>query len=88
MDILKRNLDELARVFVVSQVEWLEEGANSVETSSFFSKKSAESVTLKVRVAKADGEKCVRCWNYSTVVGTDTEHPGLCGKCLQALRPQ
>lgn len=36
---------------------------------------------LKVDVAKADGEKCERCWNYTTDVGIGAAYPGACGRC-------
>ena len=38
-----------------------------------------------VEVAKADGTKCVRCWNYSTRVGESAEHPDLCERCVTAV---
>jgi len=34
---------------------------------------------------KADGTKCVRCWNYSDSVGKDRIHPLICEKCLTAI---
>ncbi len=40
---------------------------------------------LQVTVHKADGSKCVRCWNYSTRVGEFDEHPDLCERCVDAL---
>ena len=40
---------------------------------------------LDIKVVKADGHKCVRCWNYSTQVGTFEEHPELCERCVDAL---
>lgn len=40
---------------------------------------------FKVEVQKADGEKCERCWNYSTRVGEFTEYPGVCERCIEAL---
>ena len=41
---------------------------------------------IMVNVAKAEGAKCERCWNYRTSVGTSTEHPTLCDRCVEALR--
>ncbi|MFC3549859.1 isoleucine--tRNA ligase [Lysobacter cavernae] len=29
--------------------------------------------------------KCVRCWQYRADVGTDTAHPGLCGRCVENI---
>lgn len=36
-------------------------------------------------VAKADGEKCERCWCYSCYVGTNQKHPTLCERCAIAV---
>ena len=36
-------------------------------------------------VEAADGEKCERCWCYSTTVGTDCNHPTLCKRCAVAI---
>ncbi len=40
---------------------------------------------LTVLVEKAEGTKCVRCWNYSTQVGESADHPDLCERCVSAL---
>jgi isoleucyl-tRNA synthetase len=40
---------------------------------------------LKVEVSKADGEKCERCWNYSTRVGESEKYPTACERCVEAL---
>lgn len=36
-------------------------------------------------VTKAEGEKCERCWIYSTTVGTNTAHPTLCARCASVI---
>ena len=41
---------------------------------------------LSITVARADGEKCERCWKFSTSVGSCAEHPTLCAECAQALK--
>ena len=45
-------------------------------------KSGAETV---FEVAKADGEKCERCWCYSKYVGTNHDHPTLCERCAIAV---
>ncbi|MEB3276732.1 MAG: isoleucine--tRNA ligase [Cyanobacteriota bacterium] len=40
---------------------------------------------LTVRLAKADGHKCERCWHYETDIGSHAEHPTLCGRCVAVL---
>ncbi|MCS3603313.1 isoleucyl-tRNA synthetase [Buttiauxella sp. BIGb0471] len=37
---------------------------------------------LKVALRKADGEKCPRCWHYTTDVGQVAEHAEICGRCV------
>ncbi|MBQ3058719.1 MAG: isoleucine--tRNA ligase [Desulfovibrio sp.] len=46
----------------------------------------AEVPGLSLRVEKAFGEKCERCWIYSTGLGTDASHPTLCPRCAAVLR--
>ncbi|MDY4594407.1 MAG: isoleucine--tRNA ligase [[Pasteurella] aerogenes] len=38
---------------------------------------------LAVKVERADGEKCPRCWHYSTTVGLNPAHPTLCSRCVE-----
>jgi isoleucyl-tRNA synthetase len=40
---------------------------------------------LSVRISRADGEKCPRCWRYVTDVVTDGDLAGLCGRCADVL---
>jgi isoleucyl-tRNA synthetase len=37
---------------------------------------------LKVTLSKAEGEKCQRCWHYTTDVGKVAEHAEICGRCV------
>ncbi|HEY1937130.1 MAG TPA: isoleucine--tRNA ligase [Candidatus Angelobacter sp.] len=40
---------------------------------------------LHVSIEKAPGQKCERCWNYSTHVGENERYPTVCERCLAAL---
>ncbi|MBP7476503.1 MAG: class I tRNA ligase family protein, partial [Pyrinomonadaceae bacterium] len=44
-----------------------------------------EGSSFSVEIQKADGEKCDRCWNYSTRVGEFSEYPTVCERCAEAL---
>ena len=44
-----------------------------------------EGEELEIRVSRAEGRKCERCWNYSLYVGSDKEHPTLCQRCRKAI---
>jgi isoleucyl-tRNA synthetase len=63
---------ELRYVFIVSQV-------GVVKTDD------AASPDIDVKVFRADGQKCERCWNYSTRVGEFHRYPTVCERCIEAL---
>ena len=37
-------------------------------------------------VQKADGQKCERCWHWETDVGSNSEHPTICARCVEAVK--
>ncbi|MBA7667253.1 Isoleucine--tRNA ligase [subsurface metagenome] len=73
-DFLNRFLEDLAMIFIVSQVE-LGKGPPG----------EGKEGNLKVEVKRAPGKKCVRCWNWSQAVGKDKKHPQLCPRCLKMV---
>jgi len=40
----------------------------------------------EIQVAKADGKKCSRCWNWSRLVGSDKDNPTLCERCSSVVK--
>ncbi len=72
-DFIKENLELLQTVFIVSGLE--------VERNQ-----RTDEVKLGVKIEQADGEKCERCWMYSTTVGEDKENPTICHKCSEAIK--
>jgi isoleucyl-tRNA synthetase len=78
---LRANLELMKSFFIVSQIV-IEEGiAEGIATEL-----RESGLHLAVEVRKASGEKCPRCWTWSEEVGQDTEHPGLCPRCADAVR--
>jgi isoleucyl-tRNA synthetase len=69
---LQRFKDDLRYFFIVSAVE-LKKAAGNGDTP------------VAVQVSKAPGEKCERCWNFSTHVGEDKEYPAVCERCSAVL---
>ncbi|HEX8143989.1 MAG TPA: isoleucine--tRNA ligase [Pyrinomonadaceae bacterium] len=69
-ELLKRYGDELRYLFIVSQAEV---------------SRAEEGGALVVKVDRAEGEKCERCWNYSTRVGESERYPTACERCVEAL---
>ena len=68
--LLQAEIAQLPTVFIVSQVELL-----CSETQE----------EIAVQVQRADGEKCERCWSFSTSVGKHAEHSTLCARCASIL---
>lgn len=74
-DDLSDILPELAKAFIVSQVD-VQNGIGEY---------NGNIEGLSVTVTKADGDKCERCWTYTTDVGSRQNHPTLCARCAKAV---
>ena len=46
----------------------------------------SESQANEIEIRRATGEKCERCWNYSTHVGEFQRYPTVCERCAAALK--
>jgi isoleucyl-tRNA synthetase len=80
MRLFLRSFGEvLPDLFIVSGVEFGKAGGK-------YAHESEEVAGLKVSVDKADGEKCERCWKFSTTVGSDSDHPKICTRCVGVLK--
>lgn len=78
------GVDEMRYLFLTSGVEKVEKEA--ALACKFNSMAQVEGLgEVAVGVARADGTKCARCWNYSTEVGSNSEHPHLCERCLPVV---
>ncbi|XRA97643.1 isoleucyl-tRNA synthetase [Pycnococcus provasolii] len=81
--------DALRYVFLASQVRVVEgvdelEGLVEAGTKPVVVETEAFGEVV-VGVAKAEGAKCSRCWNYSGRVGSDPNHPDLCERCAPVV---
>jgi len=70
---LARHRDDLRYLFIVSEVELGEPHAEMAPDH------------IEVTITRAHGEKCERCWNYSTRVGESSKFPTVCERCVAAL---
>ncbi|MGB7087453.1 MAG: class I tRNA ligase family protein, partial [Phormidesmis sp.] len=75
------QVDELRYLFLVSQVEIVDSLA-ALAGAKY--QKEVEGTTIVV--VDADGQKCDRCWNYSTHVGESADDPTICDRCVAALQ--
>jgi isoleucyl-tRNA synthetase len=72
---LKDHAPELSTLFIVSRVDLV--------SLPLAGASKAESLPLSIKVERAPGEKCPRCWTYSEAI--DAARP-VCLKCEEALR--
>ena len=74
-EFLKHYEQDLPSLFIVSQVD--------LERVDIY---PSPSLGFQVEVVEAEGGKCERCWNYRAAVGTCSDHPTLCDRCIEAIR--
>jgi isoleucyl-tRNA synthetase len=67
--LLAEYIAELPSLFIVSQVELAPAG---------------EGIPA-VQVERAAGNKCERCWKYTTDTGSDSRYPTICAPCASAV---
>ena len=70
MELLKKYEEKLASLFIVSSVKL----------------EAYDGEELRVEILKAPGEKCLRCWNFSTYVGKSQEYPQFCQRCEKVVK--
>jgi isoleucyl-tRNA synthetase len=68
--LLEEYSRELPGLFIVSQVDVSNHTSEGVE----------------VKIERARGVKCGRCWKYTEDVGSVPEFPGICAACAEAVR--
>jgi isoleucyl-tRNA synthetase len=76
---LQRFCDELHFIFITSSVRVVklsERGECGVV---------ANMPGLFIEANKSPYKKCCRCWHYRADIGVDTNHPDLCGRCVDNL---
>ncbi len=77
-NFLKSYEGILPTLFIVSQVEIVDESKGLPQKNTPFG-------GWRIEVARADGAKCERCWNYSTRVGESADYPTVCERCVKSL---
>jgi isoleucyl-tRNA synthetase len=76
--LLEEKQSVLPALFIVSQVV--------IHPSAIAASVPAETLPgLAIKIERADGAKCERCWNYSKRVGENPRYPTVCERCSEAL---
>jgi isoleucyl-tRNA synthetase len=76
-EFLEQTVSVLPRLFKISKADVTEEDEGGMEF--------IPGSSLKIKVLKAPGKKCQRCWNYSEEVGQNDEYPDLCERCYNIV---
>jgi isoleucyl-tRNA synthetase len=78
---LEKYKEWLRELLIVSQVEveLLPRDPLALTTEQ------SEPSISEIRITRAEGAKCERCWNYSTHVGENADYPTVCERCVKAL---
>jgi len=74
-DSLLKLGDELRFVFITSAVHLHDLAAVPADAVEILEH-------VFVRVSRSEHGKCTRCWHHREDVGSHTEHPELCGRCI------
>ena len=77
-ELLRSFGDDLRFVFITSQARLVEEEPADAVTA-------ASMPDVRIRVVASRHTKCERCWHYRADVGSNAEHPALCGRCVSNL---
>ncbi len=75
--VLKQLGDELHFVFITSAAAVLDLQQSPEDEQQT----SLEG--LKIKVAASQYPKCIRCWHHRSDVGEHSDHPELCGRCVE-----
>ncbi|PXF62979.1 isoleucine--tRNA ligase [Kangiella spongicola] len=71
--VLSKLEDELRFVFITSQAKLVKEDAGE----------ATDVEGLKLTITASDAEKCERCWHHREDVGSNSEHPTICSRCVE-----
>ena len=81
LKIQVENLTEnLNDIFIVSAARLVD----SIKDEAVYNGKDIQGLVIKVN--KAEGQKCDRCWRFDTTIGNDPDHATTCARCATALK--
>ena len=71
--VLSKLEDELRFVFITSQAKLVNDDAGE----------ATDIEGLKLTINASNAEKCERCWHYRDDVGSNSDHPTICNRCVE-----
>jgi isoleucyl-tRNA synthetase len=73
---LQAVADELRFLFITSRLDLQPASQRPLDVIR------AEGIEAWIVAGASTHGKCVRCWHYREDVGASSEHPDLCGRCI------
>ena len=87
LQLLRSFADELRFIFITSNVHVYHvedrDGRGSEIKDWTRTLQDWEQETVAIDVVVTKQEKCVRCWHHREDVGSNPEHPEICGRCVE-----
>ena len=73
-------LDDELRFVLITSYACVHPEAEAPDANTKFDLESGECISVSVE--KSSHKKCTRCWHLREDVGSHSEHPDLCGRCV------
>lgn len=77
-NLIPKDKNFLPTFFIVSAVEMTNQSFDDTFRSEVIE-------GLEIKIERASGEKCQRCWNWSITVGTFSDKPDICARCYNVV---
>ncbi len=75
------SLDDELRFVLITSYASVQPLSAATETAELIKLENGESISIQVE--KSNHKKCTRCWHLREDVGSHTNHPELCGRCVE-----
>ena len=87
LDILQSFADECRFIFITSYVHVFRiedrEGRGTELVDWAQSLDNWDKDIVAIDVSATEKEKCIRCWHHREDVGSNPDHPEICGRCVE-----
>lgn len=81
----ENDVDSLIRAFIVSEAVVVDNEEQVLACAHHNGEDPEDCERFLVGLDKCTTNKCDRCWHFDETVGTDSDHPLICGRCVDAV---
>ena len=92
LSFVQGNIPFLKELLNISQLSIWQSDSSPVpqDAEGIFSNEELNAVYTgregyAIKVLRADGQKCERCWHWEMDIGENAAHPTICGRCVEAV---